>query len=87
MESPLSVHFFSLLVHYTFFFFQITPIYLQLFYLVLIKVGDLKKGLNPSSIHYLNFDSRYLPATLRAGIVTGLISLVVSILQFLSFFG
>ncbi|TYI17206.1 hypothetical protein ES332_A07G007700v1 [Gossypium tomentosum] len=42
-------------------------------------VGDLKKGLNPSSIHYLNFDSRYLPATIRAGAVTGLISMVEGI--------
>ncbi|MBA0673760.1 hypothetical protein Goari_015387 [Gossypium aridum] len=42
-------------------------------------VGDLKKGLNPSSIHYLNFDSRYLPATIRAGVVTGLISMVEGI--------
>ncbi|MBA0731821.1 hypothetical protein Gogos_015944 [Gossypium gossypioides] len=42
-------------------------------------VGDLKKGLNPSSIHYLNFDSRYLPATIRAGVVTGIISMVEGI--------
>ncbi|KAA3457788.1 putative sulfate transporter 3.5 [Gossypium australe] len=42
-------------------------------------VGDLKKGLNPPSIHYLNFDSRYLPATIRAGVVTGLISMVEGI--------
>ncbi|XVF34801.1 hypothetical protein REPUB_Repub18cG0089700 [Reevesia pubescens] len=42
-------------------------------------VGDLKKGLNPPSIQYLNFDSRYLPATLKAGIVTGLIALAEGI--------
>ncbi|KAK8660559.1 hypothetical protein V6N13_051481 [Hibiscus sabdariffa] len=42
-------------------------------------VGDLKKGLNPVSIHYLNFDRQYLPATIRAGIVTGLIAMVEGI--------
>ncbi|KAE8687519.1 Sulfate transporter 3.1 [Hibiscus syriacus] len=42
-------------------------------------VGDLKKGLNPISIHYLNFDSRYLPVTIRAGVVTGLIAMVEGI--------
>ncbi|KAK8610439.1 hypothetical protein V6N13_081596 [Hibiscus sabdariffa] len=42
-------------------------------------VGDLKKGLNPVSIHYLNFDRRYLPVTIRAGIVTGLIAMVEGI--------
>ncbi|XVE70361.1 hypothetical protein DITRI_Ditri10aG0066700 [Diplodiscus trichospermus] len=42
-------------------------------------VGDLKKGLNPPSIQYLNFDGRYLPATMQAGIITGLIALAEGI--------
>ncbi|XWS72005.1 hypothetical protein CRYUN_Cryun02cG0003500 [Craigia yunnanensis] len=42
-------------------------------------VGDLKKGLNPPSIQYLNFDSRYLPVTVQAGLVTGLIALAEGI--------
>ncbi|XWS69870.1 hypothetical protein CRYUN_Cryun03dG0001100 [Craigia yunnanensis] len=42
-------------------------------------VGDLKKGLNPPSIQYLNFDSRYLPATVQAGLVTGLIAMAEGI--------
>ncbi|XVE54300.1 hypothetical protein DITRI_Ditri03aG0069800 [Diplodiscus trichospermus] len=42
-------------------------------------VGELKKGLNPPSIQYLNFDSRYLPATVRAGLVTGLVALAEGI--------
>ncbi|XVE98204.1 hypothetical protein REPUB_Repub03eG0085500 [Reevesia pubescens] len=42
-------------------------------------VGDLKKGLNPFSIQYLNFDSRYLPATVQAGLVTGLVAMAEGI--------
>ncbi|GMI92753.1 sulfate transporter 3;5 [Hibiscus trionum] len=42
-------------------------------------VGDLKKGLNPPSIQYLNFDPQYLPVTVRAGLVTGLIALAEGI--------
>ncbi|KAK8644906.1 hypothetical protein V6N13_118767 [Hibiscus sabdariffa] len=42
-------------------------------------VGDLKKGLNPPSIQYLNFDPQYLPVTVRAGIITGLIALAEGI--------
>ncbi|CAN8300683.1 unnamed protein product [Cochlearia groenlandica] len=42
-------------------------------------VGPLKKGLNPSSIQYLNFDSKYLPLVLKAGIVTGLIAMAEGI--------
>ncbi|KAK8513833.1 hypothetical protein V6N13_002549 [Hibiscus sabdariffa] len=38
-------------------------------------VGDLKKGLNPPSIQYLNFDPQYLPVTVRAGLVTGLVAM------------
>ncbi|KAL5079674.1 hypothetical protein RYX36_008095 [Vicia faba] len=42
-------------------------------------VGHLDKGLNPWSIQYLNFDSRYLPAVLRAGLITGVLSLAEGI--------
>ncbi|XWS26884.1 hypothetical protein CRYUN_Cryun26dG0068500 [Craigia yunnanensis] len=42
-------------------------------------VGHLKKGLNPPSIQYLNFDRRYLPATVQAGLVTGLIAMAEGI--------
>ncbi|KAK7845892.1 putative sulfate transporter 3.5, partial [Quercus suber] len=42
-------------------------------------VGHLKKGINPSSIHLLNFDSKYLPTVAKAGIVTGLIALAEGI--------
>jgi sulfate transporter 3 len=41
-------------------------------------VGELKKGINPSSINLLNFDSKYLPTVIKAGLVTGLIALAVS---------
>ncbi|XP_058722383.1 probable sulfate transporter 3.5 [Vicia villosa] len=42
-------------------------------------VGHLDKGLNPWSIQYLNFDSRYLSAVLRAGLITGVLSLAEGI--------
>ncbi|GLT29000.1 hypothetical protein SLA2020_038940 [Shorea laevis] len=42
-------------------------------------VGTLKKGLNPPSIQFLTFDSRYLPAAIKTGIVTGLIALAEGI--------
>lgn len=42
-------------------------------------VGKLQKGLNPLSIHYLNFDSKYLPAVLKTGLITGLIALAEGI--------
>ncbi|EEF47039.1 probable sulfate transporter 3.5 [Ricinus communis] len=42
-------------------------------------VGDLRKGLNPLSIKYLNFDSKYLPQTIKAGLITGLIALAEGI--------
>ncbi|KAJ8749804.1 hypothetical protein K2173_013207 [Erythroxylum novogranatense] len=42
-------------------------------------VGHLHRGLNPLSINRLNFDSKYLPATLKAGLVTGLIALAEGI--------
>ncbi|KAK6941542.1 SLC26A/SulP transporter domain [Dillenia turbinata] len=38
-------------------------------------VGDLKKGLNPISIKDLNFSSEYLGATLKAGIITAILSM------------
>ncbi|XP_044472184.1 probable sulfate transporter 3.5 [Mangifera indica] len=42
-------------------------------------VGHLKKGLNPPSLHLLNFDSEYLPITLKAGIITGFVSMAEGI--------
>ncbi|OWM66015.1 hypothetical protein CDL15_Pgr015441 [Punica granatum] len=42
-------------------------------------VGHLKKGLNPPSIQYLNFDSQYLPVTLKAGIISGILALAEGI--------
>ncbi|KAK9947725.1 hypothetical protein M0R45_003337 [Rubus argutus] len=42
-------------------------------------VGDLKKGINPSSIRYLNFDKRYFPAILKTACITGLIALAEGI--------
>ncbi|KAM7277226.1 hypothetical protein ACFE04_019092 [Oxalis oulophora] len=42
-------------------------------------VGPLKKGVNPISIHFLNFDSKYLSVTLQTGIITGLIALAEGI--------
>jgi sulfate transporter 3 len=41
-------------------------------------VGELKKGINPPSINLLNFDSKYLPTVIKAGVVTGLVALAVS---------
>ncbi|XP_010250358.1 PREDICTED: probable sulfate transporter 3.5 [Nelumbo nucifera] len=38
-------------------------------------VGHLSKGLNPLSIKDLRFDSKYLSATLSAGIITGILAL------------
>lgn len=43
-----------------------------------MQVGPLKKGLNPPSIQYLNFDAKYLPVVLKAGIITGLIAMAVN---------
>ncbi|KAE7998768.1 hypothetical protein FH972_003279 [Carpinus fangiana] len=40
-------------------------------------VGELKKGINPPSINLLNFDSKYLPTVIKAGVVTGLVALAV----------
>ncbi|KAG2713183.1 hypothetical protein I3843_04G155300 [Carya illinoinensis] len=42
-------------------------------------VGNLKKGINPSSIGLLNFDSKYLPTVIKAGLVSGLIALAEGI--------
>ncbi|XP_061366494.1 probable sulfate transporter 3.5 [Gastrolobium bilobum] len=42
-------------------------------------VGHLDKGLNPLSIKYFNFESEYLPAVLKAGIITGILSLAEGI--------
>ncbi|KAJ0091179.1 hypothetical protein Patl1_13208 [Pistacia atlantica] len=42
-------------------------------------VGNLKRGLNPSSLHLLNFDPEYLPFTLKTGIITGFVALAEGI--------
>uniref|UniRef100_A0A7N0VJD8 STAS domain-containing protein n=1 Tax=Kalanchoe fedtschenkoi TaxID=63787 RepID=A0A7N0VJD8_KALFE len=42
-------------------------------------VGHLHKGLNPISIHNLNFDPKYLPVVIKAGIITGTIALAEGI--------
>ncbi|XP_054806305.1 probable sulfate transporter 3.5 [Prosopis cineraria] len=42
-------------------------------------VGHLDRGLNPLSIRLLNFDPKYLPAVLKAGIITGILSLAEGI--------
>ncbi|XP_065850336.1 probable sulfate transporter 3.5 [Euphorbia lathyris] len=38
-------------------------------------VGHLHRGLSPVSIQDLNFDSKYLPSTIKTGLITGLVSL------------
>lgn len=43
----------------------------------LVQVGPLKKGLNPISIQYLNFQSEYVVTSLKAGIFTGTLALAV----------
>lgn len=55
---------------------QFNPFILHLF-----QVGHLKKGLNPPSIQDLNFDPQYLPLTLKAGIVSGILALAVRTLE------
>ncbi|KAF5482057.1 hypothetical protein F2P56_002655 [Juglans regia] len=42
-------------------------------------VGHLKKGINPLSINLLNFNSKYLPTLIKAGITTGLIAMAEGI--------
>ncbi|XP_028804965.1 probable sulfate transporter 3.5 [Neltuma alba] len=42
-------------------------------------VGHLDKGINPPSIHLLNFDSRYIPSVLKAALITGILSLAEGI--------
>ncbi|KAL3849893.1 hypothetical protein ACJIZ3_011775 [Penstemon smallii] len=42
-------------------------------------IGHLKRGINPASIMDLNFNSQYLPATIKTGIVTGIIALAEGI--------
>ncbi|KAL7239849.1 hypothetical protein ACSBR2_005671 [Camellia fascicularis] len=42
-------------------------------------VGDLKKGINPISLTNLNFDSKYISAALKAGIITAMVALAEGI--------
>lgn len=41
-------------------------------------MGDLKKGINPSSLKNLDFDPKYISAPIQAGLVTAMIALAVS---------
>ncbi|KAG5007640.1 hypothetical protein JHK85_026182 [Glycine max] len=50
-------------------------------------VGHLDKGLNPLSIHYLNFNSKYLPAVMQAGLITGVLSLAMIAFGLMNLFG
>ncbi|XP_010519099.1 PREDICTED: probable sulfate transporter 3.5, partial [Tarenaya hassleriana] len=45
----------------------------------ILTVGHLKRGLNPPSINLLNFDSKYIGAVVKAGLITGLIALAEGI--------
>ncbi|CAL8172251.1 unnamed protein product [Prunus armeniaca] len=42
-------------------------------------VGELKRGINPPSIQFLNFDRKYFPQIVKAGAITGLIALAEGI--------
>ncbi|KAL1559664.1 Sulfate transporter 3.1 [Salvia divinorum] len=42
-------------------------------------IGELKRGINPSSVKDLNFDSKYLTAAIKTGIVTCIIALAEGI--------
>ncbi|KAJ1437949.1 sulfate anion transporter, conserved site [Sesbania bispinosa] len=42
-------------------------------------VGHVDKGINPFSIQNFNFDSKYLPVILKAGFITGVLSLAEGI--------
>nr|XP_009763583.1 PREDICTED: probable sulfate transporter 3.3 [Nicotiana sylvestris]XP_016481917.1 PREDICTED: probable sulfate transporter 3.3 [Nicotiana tabacum] len=48
-------------------------------------IGELQKGLNPVSWNMLHFHGRYLGLIIKTGIVTGILSLTVSLFQQLSF--
>ncbi|KAL0559474.1 hypothetical protein IC582_004085 [Cucumis melo] len=45
----------------------------------ILTVGHLSKGINPISIHFLNFDSKYLSAVVQTGLITGLVALAEGI--------
>ncbi|GMH18925.1 hypothetical protein Nepgr_020766 [Nepenthes gracilis] len=42
-------------------------------------VGHLNKGINPLSIHALNFESRYISAPIKAAVLTGILALAEGI--------
>jgi len=46
------------------------------------QVGPLKRGINPPSIKELNFDKRYIAAALRAGVISAILALAVSVPNF-----
>nr|GEV80626.1 probable sulfate transporter 3.5 [Tanacetum cinerariifolium] len=39
------------------------------------QVGQLKKGINPSSLKKLDFDTKYISAPIQAGLITAMIAL------------
>lgn len=44
---------------------------------VCVKVGHLQRGLNPLSIKYLNFQSKYFTAAVKAGLLSGTLATAV----------
>ena len=50
--------------------------------MIIFQIGELKRGINPSSVTDLNLDSKYLPVAIKTGIVTGIIALAVRIFYF-----
>ncbi|CAK9152747.1 unnamed protein product [Ilex paraguariensis] len=46
---------------------------------LMMSVGDLKKGINPSSIQRLTFDPKYISAPLKAGLITAMVALAEGI--------
>ena len=47
-----------------------------------LQIGHLKKGINPLSVSELAFGSSHLSSAIKTGIITGIISLAVSIKQY-----
>lgn len=47
-----------------------------------LQIGYLKKGINPPSVTSLDFSPPYIMVSLKAGIITGVIALAVSLPEF-----
>ncbi|KAG6589900.1 putative sulfate transporter 3.5, partial [Cucurbita argyrosperma subsp. sororia] len=45
----------------------------------ILTVGHLSKGINPVSIHFLNFDSKYISVVVQTGLITALVALAEGI--------